>query len=67
MYLFMSVFTTEKHYYFKVQFYWYLKEIISKENRMDLKYVPMEQIFFLNSWRKMIENVNEREGFTSGN
>ena len=48
---------------------------------MDLKYVTIEQICFLNSWRKMIEkvneidlnvneidlNVNEREGLTSGN
>ena len=24
---------------------------------MDLKYVPIERIFFLNSWRKMIEKV----------
>ena len=26
---------------------------------MNLKYVPIERIFFLNSWRKMIEKVNE--------
>ena len=75
MYLFISVFTTEKHYYFKVQFYWYLKEILSKENRMDLKYVPIEQICFFkflteNDWKSewnWLCEWKEREGLTSGN
>ena len=46
MYLFRSLFITEKLYYFKVQFYLYLKEILSKENGNDLKYDPVKQICF---------------------
>ena len=46
MYLFRSLFITEKLYYFKVQFYLYLKEILSKENWNDLKYDPVKQICF---------------------
>ena len=47
MYLFIPVFTTEKLYYFKVQFYWYLKEIFSKENGNDLKHDPIKYMYFL--------------------
>ena len=63
MYLFRSLFTAEKLYYFKVQFYWYLKEILSKDNGNDLKYGLVKQIcFFLllpeNVWKL---NVNEND------
>ena len=48
MYLFRSLFITEKLYYFKVQFYLYLKEILSKENGNDLKIWPCQtDLFFL--------------------
>ena len=58
MYLFGSLFITEKLYYFKVQFYWYLKEILSKENGNDLKIWPRQTdlFFFLIIAGKLFEN-----------
>ena len=51
MYLFRSLFTTEKLHYFKVQFDRYLKVILSKENGNDLKYDLVKQIGFSNYWQ----------------